>query len=89
MPNKPVWAFPTCSQRALLAWLFHFDHGFSSNETFKQVFAFPVCIRTSLPLLCLLYVEQDVLVYAGYELHLLQKLCCNLSHIYSIIHNTS
>jgi len=89
MSNKSVQAFPTRGQRALLAGLLHFDHGFSNSKTFEQVLAFPACIRASLLLLCLFYIEQDVLMYTCYELHLLQELCSNLLNINSVIHHSS
>ncbi len=47
--------------------------------------ALPAGVGTSLLLLRLLHIEQDALMYARYELHFLQELCCNLLNIIFII----
>jgi hypothetical protein len=89
MSDKLVWAFPTSRECSSLAWLLHFHHRHSYNQTFKQMLTLPGCVSVSLLLLCLLHVEQDAFMYALNQLHLLQELRCSNLDINTIINYVS
>ncbi len=71
VPNELVRTFPTGSKSSPLAWLLHFHHCLTCNQTFKYVLTSPSGVGHPLLLLRLFYIEQYVLVYACDELHLL------------------
>ncbi len=89
MLDKLVGAFPTCTKCSSLAWLLHFHHRDPSPQAFKEVLAYPVCIRVSLFLLCLLHIEQNILMYAGDQPDLFQELCGHVLHSGGVINHVS
>jgi hypothetical protein len=85
MRNKQVWTFPVGNQSLLFPRSFHLNHRFTSNQTFKSLLPFSGSIGPFLLLLCLSYIEQNILMNAGNHAHLLHKLLCSSLHVSGVI----
>ncbi len=71
VPNESVGTLPTRSQGPSLSWLLHFHHRRTCNQTLEQVLTLPGSIVLFLLRLCLLYIDENVVMDACNEFYFL------------------